>query len=305
MLTLPSFQSTFARSTLDEPLQTLKSLSSIQNGSFCSLSSNVTDFSTTSWLMDDSQNIDDTPIYPPTPPATPPTSTTSLATFSCDLCHKSYSTRSKLAEHQLYRHSEARPHRCLQCPKVFKSTSNLKQHVKCAHERPRFPCPDCPADLKHKVFSESGLRYHRLTAHHSKNESRPLHFCPICAKGFLQATLLRKHLSSAHEAERKFPCPYCPATFKRKDHADRHVTDTHSLVVELFECEVCHGRFQSAARLKQHAKLHQDESIRKSCQLCGKKMLAKNLVTHYQRAHSKHHQQVLTTTSSSCFENKT
>ena len=42
MLTLPSFQSTFARSTLDEPLQTLKSLSSIQNGSFCSLSSNVT-----------------------------------------------------------------------------------------------------------------------------------------------------------------------------------------------------------------------------------------------------------------------
>ena len=106
-------------------------------------------------------------IYPPTPPATPPSNAQCSASliFACEICGKSYSSRSKLAEHRNYRHSEARPHRCSQCSKVFKSPSNLKQHIKCAHERPRFACPDCPPSESAKVFSESGLRYHRLSAH--------------------------------------------------------------------------------------------------------------------------------------------
>ena len=92
-------------------------------------------------------------------------------------------------------------------------------------------------------------------------------------------------MASTHEVDRKYPCPYCPATFKRKDNADRHVTDTHSLVTELFECDVCGGRFQSASRLKQHAKLHHDESVRRPCHLCGKIMLARNLLVHLRRTH--------------------
>ena len=132
-----------------------------------------------------------------------------------------------------------------------------------------------------KVFSESGLRYHRLSVH----GGQPQFSCSICAKTFVQATLLRKHMASTHEVDRKYPCPYCPATFKRKDNADRHVTDTHSLVTELFECDVCGGRFQSASRLKQHAKLHHDESVRRPCHLCGKIMLARNLLVHLRRTH--------------------
>jgi len=199
----------------------------------------------------------------------------------CQTCNKSYASRAKLNEHVNFRHSEARPHRCLQCPKVFKSASNLKAHFKRTHERLRFTCPDCPLGLDAKVFSESGLRYHRLSVH----GGRPQFSCSICAKTFVQATLLRKHMASTHEVDRKFPCPYCPATFKRKDNADRHVTDTHSLVTELFECDVCGGRFQSASRLKQHAKLHHDESVRRPCHLCGKIMLARNLLVHLRRTH--------------------
>jgi KRAB domain-containing zinc finger protein len=228
---------------------------------------------------------EDSNVFPPTPPATPPSSTTATDNYFCDLCDKKYSSRSKLAEHMRYRHSTARPHGCSQCPKVFKSASNLRQHIKCAHERPRFPCSECPPQSK--VYSESGLRYHRLTSHGDSSRPRPQHTCSICAKTFVQATLLRKHVGSAHVGERRFTCPYCPAAFKRKDHADRHVTDTHSLVGELFECEDCGGRFQSASRLKQHAKLHHDESVRRPCDLCGKRMLAKNLVTHHQRAHGR------------------
>lgn len=226
--------------------------------------------------MEDSEDCNS---FPPTPPATPPTPGSG---YSCDICQKSYNSRSKLFEHINYRHSEARPHHCSQCPKVFKSTSNLNQHIKYAHEKPRYSCPDCPqAD---KLFSKSGLRYHRLKIHHDGGD--PMHSCHICAKSFVQATLLRKHVASAHAGERKFTCPYCPATFKRKDHADRHVTDTHSLVAELFECDICGGRFQSASRLKQHVKVQHDQTMRRSCHICGKKMLAKNLMAHQHRMHA-------------------
>ena len=251
-----------------------------------------------------SSSAEDGQIFPPTPPATPP-STSSDSGYPCDFCPKVYPSKSKLAEHINFRHSEARPHQCSHCSKVFKSNSNLKQHIRCAHERPRFPCPDCPdssaagGGQSAKVFSESGLRYHRLTAHSAAGQTQR-HPCQVCGRTFLQATLLRKHMTSAHVGERKFSCPYCPATFKRKDHADRHITDTHSLVRELFECEDCGGRFQSASRLKQHAKLHHDENVRKPCQFCGKKMLVKNLMTHFHRVHyssssqvdllAKHHQ---------------
>lgn len=220
-------------------------------------------------------------LLPPTPPATPPGSDQANP-YACAECPNVYKSKSKLEEHIRYRHSCARPHACPHCPKVFKSPSNLRQHVRCTHERPRYPCHQC--NNSQKTFSESGLRYHRLTWH--GGEANKAHVCGICGKAFAQSTLLRKHASSAHSGERRFACPYCPAAFKRKDHVDRHVTDTHSLVAELFECDVCGGRFQSASRLKQHIKLHSDDSgVRQPCPVCGKTMLSKNLVTHLNRAH--------------------
>ena len=102
-------------------------------------------------------------IFPPTPPATPPTSADEAVSSNprgegghrqitgsshvCQTCNKSYTSRAKLNEHVNFRHSEARPYRCLQCPKVFKSASNLKAHFKRTHERLRFTCPDCPLGL--------------------------------------------------------------------------------------------------------------------------------------------------------------
>ena len=132
------------------------------------------------------------------------------------------------------------------------------------------------------------LRFLCRLTHHAPPQK--MHVCQICGKSFAQASLLKKHLTSAHSGDRRFSCPYCPAAFKRKDHADRHVADTHTLVAGLFECDVCGGRFQSAVRLKQHSKLHTDDAtLRQPCTLCGKRMLVKNLVTHYNRAHAAHH----------------
>ena len=171
--------------------------------------------------------------------------------------------------------------RCSDCDKTFKSKSNLNQHIAYVHRRCSYTCEDCG-----KCFSLSGYRYHRLTAHTANQESRKKFECGVCRKKFLQNKLLKKHMLT-HEGEesaRHHACPYCSASFKRKDHLNRHITDLHSLISDkLFECTGytgCQARFQSAGRLKQHMKLHQDNEVY-PCQNCGKKILRKkNLNIH-------------------------
>ena len=197
-------------------------------------------------------------------------------------------------------------HQCQDCSKVFRTKSNLNQHRNIVHQNVRHVCDKCG-----KSFTHSGYRYHKLTAHRSEDlessssdegskssiEEQIKKFeCEKCGKRFAQNSLLRKHVSAVHEQTndktggvRKFQCPYCPSQFKRKDHVDRHITHLHSIVpdAKLFECNHpnCGKRFQSAGRLQQHSKLHQDNSTH-PCPICGKTILRKkNLSIHMITCH--------------------
>ena len=204
------------------------------------------------------------------------------------------------------KNSQTTLHQCQECSKVFKTKSNLNQHRNIVHQNVRYMCDDCG-----KSFTHSGYRYHKLTAHRRNEESvgsspkdglqsseiQVKKFeCQKCGKRFAQNSLLRKHVSAVHEQTndrvggiRKFQCPYCPSQFKRKDHVDRHITHLHSIVpdAKLFECTYlnCGKRFQSAGRLQQHAKLHQDNATH-PCPICRKSILRKkNLSIHMITCH--------------------
>ncbi|CAB4055810.1 KRAB [Lepeophtheirus salmonis] len=169
---------------------------------------------------------------------------------------------------------------CPSCPKSFKTKSNLNQHLR-THMPQKFICESCGRIL----FSESGLRYHRLSSH--SGEGGTSFPCSLCSSSFLQNKLLQKHLNSVHSYIKNYPCPYCEASFKRKDNADRHVRDTHSLVGKLWECEFCSSKFMSSARLSQHRRLHNSEGTSWICSLCGKSFLRqKNLRLHSLKKHS-------------------
>ena len=197
-------------------------------------------------------------------------------------------------------------HQCQQCSKIFKTKSNLNQHRNIVHQNVRHVCEACG-----KSFTHSGYRYHKLTAHRgpgeiesSKDSSKSIEMevvkkfeCNKCGKRFAQNSLLRKHVHAVHDqtndrvngGSRKFQCPYCPSQFKRKDHVDRHITHLHSIVpdAKLFECTFlnCGKRFQSAGRLQQHNKLHQDNR-KHPCLICGKSILRKkNLSIHMITCH--------------------
>ena len=106
-----------------------------------------------------------------------------------------------------------------------------------------------------------------------------------------QNKLLKKHMVTHSKSDegRQHRCPDCNASFKRKDHLNRHITDLHSLIADkLFECSGypgCNARFRSAGRLKQHLKLHEDNEMY-ACKNCGKKILRKkNLNIHMITCH--------------------
>ena len=209
----------------------------------------------------------------------------------CAMCPKSFASPSQLEEHFTYRHSDARTHVCSLCSKVFKTKSNLNQHLR-THVGKRFRCAACP---EARPFTESGYRYHLLTKHSDEAVRRRFrcHLCPPARpRSFAQNKLLQKHLASCHSDERKHECPHCPMTFKRADHLARHVSDTHSLVDNLFECSVvedCGARFQSQRRLRQHESHHRASAANLSkCGDCGKLFSKRaNLDLHFQQSHVK------------------
>ena len=224
--------------------------------------------------------------------AAPPPKGARGARHQCKMCPKSFASPSQLEEHFTYRHSDARTHVCSLCSKVFKTKSNLNQHLR-THVGNRFRCAACP---EARPFTESGYRYHLLTKH-SDDAVRRRFRCHLCppgkARSFAQNKLLQKHVASCHSEERKHECPHCPMTFKRADHLARHVSDTHSLVDNLFECSVvedCGARFQSQRRLRQHERHHHRATAASlsTCDACGKAFSKRaNLDRHFQEAHVK------------------
>ncbi|TRY63476.1 hypothetical protein TCAL_00817 [Tigriopus californicus] len=172
---------------------------------------------------------------------------------------------------------KSRQHACQYCEKLFKTRSNLNQHVR-THLGAIFKCDKCD-----KNFTESGYRYHLLTHRQEKPFS-----CHICAKSFVQNKLLQKHISSCHSEVRKFSCQHCPSSFKRKDHLSRHISDLHDAREKLFKCKFdeCIAKFNSTRRLRVHERRHQERS-RFHCEICPMKFLRKRQLTeHLKRKHA-------------------
>jgi len=107
------------------------------------------------------------------------------------------------------------------------------------------------------------------------------HFCSF----FSFATGPSRHSNDSDA--RRHVCPFCPASFKRKDHVTRHVTDTHSLVTKLFDCSTCDAKFQSASHLRQHERLHEDRGGFYECPVCKERIVRKKGFKRHLDLHKK------------------
>lgn len=194
--------------------------------------------------------------------------------FICHICGKVFKTKTNLTDH-VNVCSGNYPFSCIDCDKRFPSRTKLKQHVELKHEKKYIKeCEKCG-----KGFVKlSDYKTHLLTHSTDKNFQ-----CLKCKKTYKTLSNLNQHLKS-HSDSFPYNCEVCNKGFLRKENLDSHVNIHNG--VKPFVCPICEKRFASQKNLDAHLKVHQGTTKKKTCTVCGKK------ITHGLEDHIRTHSAV-------------
>jgi len=199
--------------------------------------------------------------------------------FTCNVCHKTLCSRSRLHSHMLI-HSGEMPYTCSYCNKRFRINGSMTKHEQ-SHtgQRVLFTCADCGTSFTRK----HSLEYHMHT--HTGTEPEKKHICDVCQKKFYSKTDLTRHMR-VHSGERPFECKYCSKQFSQRSNVVSHErTHTHSDVKALYQCKLCTMCFKSNVQLKRHELRVHDIGQCYRCTQCDavfpfKSSLESHLVSH-------------------------
>ncbi|KAJ3628851.1 hypothetical protein MTP99_013289 [Tenebrio molitor] len=183
-----------------------------------------------------------------------------IDSFACSNCPKTFRTRSNLVEHENYCLGLL-PHNCKFCDKKFPSTTKLKNHVKLKHDKKFVAiCSICNIGF----VKLSDYKSHKIS--HSTDKK---YACAKCDKSYKTLSNLNFHMK-VHNSKLPFICPVCDRGFMRKEYLEAHVNNHNG--VKNFACSVCHKKFVSQKNLDSHLKYHDGTAKTKTCNVCGKVM---------------------------------
>ncbi|XP_004870934.1 zinc finger protein 202 isoform X1 [Heterocephalus glaber] len=218
--------------------------------------------------------------------------------YKCMECGKSYTRSSHLARHQkvhkvnTYKYplnqknvdktsplnhgertpSVEKPHRCNDCGKHFRWTSDLVRHQRTHTGEKPFFCTVCGKSFSQKSVLTTHQRIHlvgksylcgecgenfsdhrRYLAHQKTHAAEELYLCSKCGRCFNDSTAFAKHLRG-HTSVRQCRCTECGKSFSRRDHLVRHQR-THT-GEKPFTCPTCGKSFSRGYHLIRHQRTH-------------------------------------------------
>ncbi|XP_017086770.1 gastrula zinc finger protein XlCGF8.2DB [Drosophila eugracilis] len=121
-----------------------------------------------------------------------------------------------------------------------------------------FICRHCPEVFFNKMELAAHRPIHRFKSKQTKSTSEFI--CDACGKVFQRRHALENHMN-AHNGERNYPCPECPARFVQRSNRDCHLRNVHRREYLHFCPEPgCERRFQQKRERDQHVKsVHRNE----------------------------------------------
>ncbi|KAK2588665.1 hypothetical protein KPH14_001566 [Odynerus spinipes] len=181
--------------------------------------------------------------------------------FSCDICGRPYSNKSKMSRHRKIHGLEADGY------DNSSINETLNESSKFEHSLPPEMDLTCELCADMKFSNLEGLCSHRRIVH-------GLFPCDLCNKCYGRTSHLWKHVNRVHKGHVDITCPYCLKTSASKDHLAAHIAKIHRYEPEvrkdnknsvnfkssnvedgvLHYCEKCNKGFHKRYLLRRHMK---------------------------------------------------
>lgn len=199
--------------------------------------------------------------------------------WECDICHKSFKSKSLLRhhmkEHSSKPDSDSRRRMCQLCG-LSLAKSGWFHHILRVHtESVRFVCDFCSKGFRVK----HDLKKHIQT--HMNVESRMKYPCNFCNVSLLSKHALKTHEQLYHSTTlEEFPCE-CGKVFGTKTKLNYHRTTIH--IKGHFQCSKCSNVYKNNGALKKHFIKHHSNNI--PCDFCGEMFPPGTLMNNHMKIH--------------------
>lgn len=200
----------------------------------------------------------------------------------CFQCKMTYKTTEELVNHQKKAHELNANNRfeCDVCGKTFPGDKAIKRHLKTHFAIKPYSCEIC----QHSFSEKSNLLKHFQKHTGAMRRSGKAYLCSICGKRFKWNSSLSKHMK-LHTLTNLKHCPYCEKTYTEEKALTIHIR-MHTGEPLPFKCDFCSRRFNQKANLLRHVRVHTGERPF-LCPVCGKSFSQSSYVTLHLRTHTK------------------